>query len=140
MRAFRLPNLIDVAAVAGGFIGGVKATKLITTPQFLATGMGRKFAGLVHVAIGFVLSGMARQPALKKAGMGFAAAGVYDILTQNFAAQLRLMPMSGVDLEMGTDIGPGMEVVGDDLEVVGGADIPSFDDMDVEDMEDAYAI
>lgn len=137
LRAFRMPNLIDVAGVTTGFIVGVKATKFITQPVFMQN--IRRFAGFVHIAIGFVLAGMGRQAFIKRMGAGFAAAGMYDLITQNIP-QLALSPMEGVDLELGQDIPPDntLEVVGDNMEVV-GADIPEFEGMDIEDMED-YAL
>ena len=108
-------NLITAASIGGGFILGAKATKFITKVPFLSDGMGRKFAGLIHILLGGAIAGMAKKDLVKKVGMGFMGAGVYDLVSRN-VPQIGISPMEGVDLDMDGDyalVGETSDVSGD---------------------------
>lgn len=125
---------MNVGGTAAGLVLGIKATKFIVQPEFMQK--IRKFAGAVHIAAGFVIATMVRQPLAKSAGLGFAAAGAYDLLSQNFGAQLGLSPMSGVDLEdVGADLEQGQE--GQDVvDLEQGADVG---ELEIAGDDDEYA-
>lgn len=89
-------NLFSVVGITGGFIAGVKGGKFIYSKVPAAM---RRFAGLITFALGTIIAVKVRNNLLKKAGVGVAASGVYDLLSQNIPA-LGLMPIAGIDLSM----------------------------------------
>jgi len=89
-------NIMSTVGIAGGFIAGVKGGKFIYTKVPSAF---RKFAGLITFGLGTVIALKVRNNILKKAGMGVAVSGLYDLITQNIP-QLGLMPIAGIDLDM----------------------------------------
>ena len=138
-KAFSRDNVVSTVALTGGFIVGVKAQKYINGMEFMAR--YRKFSGLVPFLLGTMVAVRGKGKAVKFAGSGVAAAGVYDLLTQNIP-QLGLAPVEGVDVDYsdeyadynGVDIdmdgsdddamivGDDEVIVGDDDEVVVGDD------------------
>ena len=134
--AFSQANLMNVGGIAGGFILGVKATQFIVKPEFMKN--MRKFAGAVHVLAGFILGAVGKKPIMRSLGMGVAAAGVYDLITQN-VPQLKLSPISGVDLDSNED----SDMSGADVVDFEGADAGMIEvvgaDLERDD-EDAYAL
>lgn len=130
--AFSMPNLVNVAGITGGFVLGVKATQFIVKPAFMKN--MRRFAGAVHVLAGFIIGAMGRKPLMKSLGLGFASAGIYDLVTQN-VPQLKLSPVSGVDLDSGEDMS------GADVIDISGADAGEIEVVgaDLND-DDAYAL
>lgn len=116
-------NFIQIAAVTLGFIGGAKGGAIMYDKLFSgssALAKVRRFAGLATFAIATFAATKIKNPTLKVATSGVAAAGIYDLIAQNFAAA-GLKPVSGdvIDLEGVDLVGEGDVYAGDSVDVSG---------------------
>lgn len=109
-----------IFAVGGGVLGGTLLTSFLTTGMFpgstmtlipaSVTGMlskARPIHGVVHLMIGFYLQ-KKRNPMVKDIGLGVAAQGGYDILTQVLKlAGLNIPTLAGMNVSMlGMNVNP----------------------------------
>lgn len=127
-------NLMTVATLGIGFVGGIKAHKYINNMSFLAD--YRRFTGLIPFVIGTLVALKGKKQSIKNIGAGVSLAGFYDLITQN-VPQLKLAPVEGVDIEdnySGTVVDvngqvvdlQGQDVVVGEDTVVGEDDSPYF--------------
>jgi len=114
-------NFMQITAVTVGFIGGAKAGGMIYDKVVPAS--MRRFAGLVTFALGAFAASKVKNDMVKKAAAGMSAAGVYDLIAQNFSAA-GLKPVSGDTIDMN-----GIDLVGDDSRVYAGDTIDVSGDM-----------
>jgi hypothetical protein len=135
-RAFSRENIINVASLGVGFIGGIKAQKYMNQVEFFAK--YRRWTGLIPFILGTIIAARGRA-AVRSAGAGVSLSGLYDLVSQNIPA-LKLAPVEGIDLNdvdgaldidmdgLDIDVDEGtfgqddVEIVGDDDEVVVGED------------------
>jgi hypothetical protein len=104
-KAFSMNNLMDLAGLAGGFIVGGMLGKQIKEPLAGLGGMDlSKFSGAVNILVGAFMAAMIKQGIGKKAGLGLAASGVYDLLAENVPA-LNL-PTLGINLSNAQSYSP----------------------------------
>ena len=71
---------MSIAGVASGFIVGAKGGGTI---YGYLPGSMRKYAGLVGFALGSLAASFVKNNFAKKAAAGFAASGLYDLVSQN---------------------------------------------------------
>lgn len=114
-------NFMQITAVTVGFIGGAKAGGMLYDKVVPAS--MRRFAGLVTFALGAFAASKVKNDMVKKAAAGMSAAGVYDLIAQNFSAA-GLKPVSGDTIDMN-----GIDLVGDDSRVYAGDTIDVSGDM-----------
>jgi len=114
-------NFMQITAVTVGFIGGAKAGGMIYDKAVPAS--MRRFAGLVTFALGAFAASKVKNDMVKKAAAGMSAAGVYDLIAQNFSAA-GLKPVSGDTIDM-----QGIDLVGDNDRVYAGDSIDVSGDM-----------
>lgn len=114
-------NFIQITAVTVGFIGGAKVGGMIYD-KVVPSSM-RRFAGLATFALGAFAASKVKNDMVKKAAAGMSAAGVYDLIAQNFSAA-GLKPVSGDTIDMN-----GIDLVGDDGRVYAGDTIDVSGDM-----------
>lgn len=116
-------NFIDIALVTAGLVGGAKVQKMIFDTELFTTGSlksVRSFAGLLSFIAGTAVTLSVRNNAVKKLGVGIAAAGIYDLVASN-VSMLGLKPLAGDTITMGKDylVGDTISVAGDMTELVG---------------------
>jgi len=114
-------NFMQITAVTVGFIGGAKVGGMIYDKAVPAS--MRRFAGLVTFALGAFAASKVKNDMVKKAAAGMSAAGVYDLIAQNFSAA-GLKPVSGDTIDMN-----GIDLVGDNDRVYAGDTIDVSGDM-----------
>jgi hypothetical protein len=103
-------NFMQIGSVTVGFVAGAKVGGMIYN-KFFGTGPGaklRRAAGLVTFAIGTFLAGKSKNDMMKKASVGLAAAGIYDLIAQNLPAA-GLKPVNGETIDVS-----GLDLVGND--------------------------
>lgn len=116
-------NFMQIGSVAVGFVAGAKVGGMIYNKLFEGTGAlakVRRFAGLVTFVLGGAVSALIKNDLARKAGMGIAVAGVYDLIAQN-APGAGLKPVNGDTV----DIAGGNRV-----DLVGDGAYAQDDDMD----------
>lgn len=104
-------NFVQIGSVTVGFVAGAKVGGMIYNRMFSGTGAlakVRRFAGLVTFALGGAISALVKNDLARKAGLGVAVAGVYDLIAQN-APQAGLKPVNGDTIDVN-----GVDLVGDD--------------------------
>ncbi len=114
-------NFMQITAVTVGFIGGAKAGGMIYDKAVPAS--MRRFAGLITFALGAFAASKVKNDMVKKAAAGMSAAGVYDLIAQNFSAA-GLKPVSGDTIDMN-----GIDLVGESDRVYAGDTIDVSGDM-----------
>lgn len=83
-NVFSQKKLQNYAFTGGGFIGGYLAMPyLASAAQNMAGGRARPFLGLVHIALGSILSMRSRRSNMQALGAGVAISGVYDLVAVN---------------------------------------------------------
>jgi len=129
-QTFNKSNIMNIAGIGVGFIGGIKLHKFINNVEMLMN--YRRFTGLIPLILGSIVAVRSRKSAMKSLGTGIALSGMYDLVSQNIP-QLQLSPVEGIDLEdnayYGTAIdvdgstidleGEDINVLGEDVELVG---------------------
>lgn len=121
-QAFSRKNILNVAGLGVGFIGGIKAQKYINNVEALM--QFRRFTGAIPFILGTLLAVRSRRESIKSVGAGLSLSGLYDLVTQNIP-QLNLSPVEGVDLDDDTNYNTGtaIDVDGTAIDVEGDDDV-----------------
>lgn len=115
-------NFMQIGSVAVGFVAGAKVGGMIYNKLFEGTGAlakVRRFAGLVTFVLGGAVSALIKNDLARKAGMGIAVAGVYDLIAQN-APGAGLKPVNG----------DTVDIAGNRVDLVGDGAYDQNDDLD----------
>lgn len=120
LKAFSQDNIINIASLGVGFIGGIKAQKFVNNVEALAN--FRRFTGAIPFVLGFFLAARAKKKSVQNVGAGLSLSGLYDLVSQNIP-QIGLSPVEGVDLDdYDEDYGTAIDVDGTAIDLEGEDD------------------
>lgn len=113
-------NAVAITGVTVGLVVGIKGGSMLYGKLPASF---RRFAGILGFAAGSIIAAKVKNDLVKKAGVGIAVSGIYDLVSQNVKAA-NLMPIAGIDLSYsGETINDryhgNVQLVGDDNDVAG---------------------
>ncbi len=132
-RTLTVSTLSGYLSIGGGIFAGAMLSKMLTTGMvpFTASALPasvsntltskyvRPFHGILHIVLGTMLASKSRNKYLKDAGMGLAALGGYDLLTQALSAMgvANLPTFSGMNVNL---LGSRQRYAGMNVDLLGG--------------------
>lgn len=141
---FKPRSITRILSVGGGVLGGAFLTRLLSSgmipglstqiipPSFLGPlSKARPVFGLVQVMVGMYLQKQ-RSPVMKDLGIGVAAVGGFDLLTQilSLVGVTNLPTLGGMNVNaslMGMNVSPSF--LGMNVQTMAGENVPSMSDV-----------
>ncbi len=132
-RTLTVSTLSGYLSIGGGIFAGAMLSRMLTTGMvpFTATALPasvsgaltskyvRPFHGILHIILGTVIASKVKNKYVRDAGMGLAALGGYDLLSQALTAMgvANLPMLSGMNVDM---LGRSRSYSGMNVNLLGG--------------------
>lgn len=150
-RTLTVSTLSGYLSIGGGIFAGAMLSKMLNTglvpftttalpesvTSFTSQKYVRPFQGILHIVLGTVIASKVKNKYLKDAGMGLAAMGGYDLLSQalSFMGVANLPSLSGMNVDLlGRTSYSGMNV----NMLGGGMNVDLMGDARASDAESGY--